>query len=408
MVKGRREQLAASLIEVEPTPRQKAAYELVAALGRDEKTDIDAIERIYQDLVLGGASDAAAQDGLGRLAAARVRDALFAGREPQTQDMNAIRDAINRIKNAGPLCLVPGMPVQYWQGWLVDGWLPRGCVTMLTGEGGTGKSRLALQLAWAISGGGRWLGEAGAIPAPGANYGMGFEPMPPSPAVYATWEDSPEQINGRLYWMERAGNVGSGDHFLIADMRARGHAWERSDSGKGLTDTGHELRLECERIGARLLVIDTVGAANGASENDRAQVGAFYADWSAWSDWTDCTVLLVAHPPKLTGSVYSGSTGVMGGVRAMWSLERAVRDCVEGCRPASACSCEKYTAYKLFNAKQNYSMRSGRPVWLTNRAGVWVESAGGMPDYTGDYRESQGIDDRPSTVARAKGYCNNV
>ena len=35
---------------------------------------------------------------------------------------------------------------------------------------------------------------------------------------------------------------------------------------------------------------------------------------------------------------------------------------------------------RLVNAKQNYSETTGS-VWLTNRRGVWIESAGRAPDY---------------------------
>ena len=43
--------------------------------------------------------------------------------------------------------------------WLVEDWLPAGRVTLLAGQGGVGKSRLALQLAAGIaSGGGRLEG----------------------------------------------------------------------------------------------------------------------------------------------------------------------------------------------------------------------------------------------------------
>ena len=81
------------------------------------------------------------------------------------------------------------------------------------------------------------------------------------------------------------------------------------------------MRLAAEQHNARLLVVDTLGVAYGASEIDRAQVGAFFADWAAWADEHDCAVLLIAHPPKTAGVTYSGSTGILGGVRAMWTLE---------------------------------------------------------------------------------------
>ena len=154
---------------------------------------------------------------------------------------------------------------------------------MLTGDGGVGKSRLALQLAWSLSGEGRWLGEAGQMPGNGADYGMGFEPLGPGAIVYATWEDSPEQIRGRLYWLEQAGKVGDGNNFKIADMRARGHLWASTQHNAvpGLTPAGEMLRQAAEQHKARLLLVDTLGVANGASEIDRAQVGAFFADWAA-------------------------------------------------------------------------------------------------------------------------------
>ena len=119
------------------------------------------------------------------------------------------------------------------------------------------------------------------MPAGGADYGMGFEPLGPSRIVYATWEDSPEQIRGRLYWLEQSGKVGNGQNFKIADMRARGHLWSSNQHNAvpGLTPAGEVLRRAAEQNDAKLLVIDTLGVANGASEIDRAQVGAFFSDW---------------------------------------------------------------------------------------------------------------------------------
>ena len=43
--------------------------------------------------------------------------------------------------------------------WLVDGWIPMGAVTMLAGDGGVGKSLLAMQLATACAIGQPWLGQ---------------------------------------------------------------------------------------------------------------------------------------------------------------------------------------------------------------------------------------------------------
>ena len=389
--------LPATPIDVEPTGRQRAAHELAAAFGTAGEIDWAAVEANFRVL-----ADAVGYESpvieIGRTAAARINEALLTGQEPAGADLDAVRYALEQSQRAKPLELVDGIPAYYWQGWLIENWLPRNCVAMLTGDGGVGKSRLALQLAWSLSGDGQWLGEAGQMPSPGADYGGGFEPLGPGAIVYATWEDSPDQIRGRLFWLEQAGKVGNGNNFKIADMRARGHLWASTQHNAvpGLTPAGEALRLAAEQYNARLLVVDTLGVANGASEIDRAQVGAFFADWAAWADANDCAVLLIAHPPKTAGVTYSGSTGILGGVRAMWTLETVKSGCQKGCYPPKTCSCEPAYAYRLVNAKQNYAESTG-PVWLTNQRGVWMESSGRAPDYGDDYSpvESQEKDVEP-------------
>ena len=377
--------LPATPIDVEPTGRQRAAHELAAAFGTAGEIDWAAVEANFRVL-----ADAVGYESpvieIGRTAAARINEALLIGQEPAGADLDAVRYALEQSQRAKPLELVDGIPAYYWQGWLIENWLPRNCVAMFTGDGGVGKSRLALQLAWSLSGDGQWLGEAGQMPSPGADYGGGFEPLGPGAIVYATWEDSPDQIRGRLFWLEQAGKVGNGKNFKIADMRARGHLWASTQHNAvpGLTPAGEALRLAAEQYNARLLVVDTLGVANGASEIDRAQVGAFFADWAAWADANDCAVLLIAHPPKTAGVTYSGSTGILGGVRAMWTLETVKSGCQKGCYPPKTCSCEPAYAYRLVNAKQNYAESTG-PVWLTNQRGVWMESSGRAPDYGDDY-----------------------
>ena len=149
----------------------------------------------------------------------------MAGRQPSPADLEAIRFALEQASTVRALPVSDGIPIHYWQSWFIENWLPGSCVAMLTGHGGVGNSRLALQLARALSGGGEWLGESGQMPSPGCDYGIGFEALGPSKIVYASWEDSPEQIRGRLCWLEQSGKVGKGHHFKVADMRAMGHLW---------------------------------------------------------------------------------------------------------------------------------------------------------------------------------------
>lgn len=384
--------LAASPIEVEPTDLQQAAHAIAEAFSLPGGIDWGVVAANLSTLT-GASGYESAVIEQGRSASARINETLLSGRQPLQADIDAVRYALEQADPSRQLDLLDGIPVRYWQGWLIESWLPRNCVAMLTGDGGVGKSRLALQLAWGLSGDGQWLGETQQMPHPGADYGMGFEPLGPSTVVYATWEDSPEQIRGRLYWLEQAGKTGNGQNFKIADMRSKGHLWaaNQHNAVPGLTATGQVLRQAVQEIDARLLVIDTLGVANGASEIDRAQVGAFFADWAAWADENDCTVLLIAHPPKTPGVVYSGSTGILGGVRAMWNIESVKQDCRGDCGTPKNCKCEPAYAHRLVNAKQNYSATTGS-IWLTNQHGVWRESAGRVADY-GDRVAEQPVED---------------
>ena len=176
--------------------------------------------------------------------------------------------------------------------------------------------------------------------------------MPPGKTVLS-------RFRGRLYWLEQAGKVGDGNNFKIADMRARGHLWTSTQHNAvpGLTLAGEMLRQAAEQHNARLLVVDTLGVANGASEIDRAQVGAFFADWAAWADGNDCAVLLIAHPPKTAGVAYSGSTGILGGVRAMWTIESVRRDCQGDC--GSPTELQMRTSLRLSPGERKAELQQG-------------------------------------------------
>jgi hypothetical protein len=56
-----------------------------------------------------------------------------------------------------PAADLDGKPVPARK-WLVEGLVPSGTVTMLSGDGGTGKSLLSLQLACAVALGHQWIG----------------------------------------------------------------------------------------------------------------------------------------------------------------------------------------------------------------------------------------------------------
>lgn len=210
--------------------------------------------------------------------------------------------------------------------WLIPGWLPAHRVVLLTGEGGRGKSRLALQLAAAVARASReWL--------PG---GPDLHQAKPAPSVLATWEDEPEEVARRLRGMlQTPGRVEDlGDRLHHVGLAGRGPLWEPAGGGSRHTSTlgelsgvGRWLRRYCERSGARLLVVDPLAAAYACNENDRGLVRQFMASWDGWAREARCTVLLLAHPSK-ADPAYSGSTDWQAAARAVWTLglDKDVKD----------------------------------------------------------------------------------
>ena len=94
-------------------------------------------------------------------------------------------------------------------------------------------------------------------------------------------------------------NADLADRVHAFDLAGQGPLWEQCDRGHGrLTETGMALRLRCEALGARLLVIDPLGSGYADSEISRGAVRAFIGGWDAWAREADCTVFIVGHPPK--------------------------------------------------------------------------------------------------------------
>lgn len=199
--------------------------------------------------------------------------------------------------------------------WIIPNWLPRGRVGMLTGEGGRGKSWLALQLTYALTtDGGHWLSPSH----------INSPKMPPvaggHTVLYATWEDEPAEFVRRI----GADKAQAMQNCHVIDLAGAGPLWGvqagiSTHDRAALLTTGEDLRASAERLKAALLVIDSLAGAYGANENDRGAVREFMASWDAWGRKNDCAVMLIAHPPK-NADGYSGSTDWHSASRWRWEL----------------------------------------------------------------------------------------
>lgn len=248
--------------------------------------------------------------------------------------------------------------------WLIDKWLPANCVSMFTGEGGVGKSYIALQVACALASGVKdcYFTETGE-PVENAE-------LPSTGVVYAAWEDELEEVSRRIRRIKSKLEWPDFDkiarRFHYVDLKKLGPIWgpaagEHLSSRATMLSAGHALLHICKQQNARLLILDPSAGAFGSNENDRAAVREFTAYLSGWGVENQCATLLIAHPPK-TGEAYSGSTDWLGSVRSMWNL---------GLRTKTNGNTKKY--YSIKHEKNNYELKQPEIFLTKTNYGVWTQ-----------------------------------
>ena len=239
--------------------------------------------------------------------------------------------------------------------WLIPDLLPEGRVGLLCGEGGLGKSRLALQLASCYASGDEdWLPGCGTKLTGGQRH-----------VVYLSYEDEHDEMNRRLVSImgrERIRELGSRLVAIQGNGSDLGALWQPASAGSRHTSTLGEpskamrrLQNQCEASHTGLLIIDTVASAFLSNENDRGLVTQFINYMDAWAIDTTTTVLILGHPPK-SGGRYSGNSGWRGSARFLLSLERAVltkKDGESGGVRWPALICDK----------NNYGVEHGATKW---------------------------------------------
>ena len=209
--------------------------------------------------------------------------------------------------------------------WLIKQWLPAGRVTLLSGQGAVGKTRVAMQLAANLAAGYErpfldgGAGLAGTVPH--------FETKGETRVVWASWETAPGDFQERLKRTSRETDLTRlVKKLTYVNMRPHGALWGPDTSahvstGGGIRPGGVRLMDFSRDYGAILLVIDPLAAAYAGNENDRSLVRPFLSFLAQWADETGCAVLILAHPPKSGSEGYSGSTDWDAGVQARLTLQ---------------------------------------------------------------------------------------
>ncbi len=241
--------------------------------------------------------------------------------------------------------------------YLVPDLIPGRTVTLLGGDGGTGKSLLATQLAVAVATGGHWIGHSTAT----------------GPVVFISAEDELDELHRRLADIvaQQGCTLADLDRLTIRSLAGEDALLATLDGqGKALAPS----RL-CEEVEAllnaeqpALLVLDTLADLFPGNENDRAQARQFVGILKGLAIRHDCAIVLLSHPSLSglnSGSGTSGSTGWNNSVRSRLYLER-----IKGADGKE----DNPDARVLRTMKANYGPTGGE-ISMTWRNGVFVMDA---------------------------------
>jgi RecA-family ATPase len=244
--------------------------------------------------------------------------------------------------------------------WLVDGLIPMGTVTFISGDGGLGKSLLGQQLVMAAALGTGWCGR----------------PVTQAPSVALFCEDKTDEIRRRAMNIARALNVARDDPRLdaaqficrVGENNMLMYSTWRGDHHAGYRLTGlyQELRAFARERRARLVLIDSLHDVFIGNESFRPEARAFVQVLANIANAINGAVVVLAHPSMSgldNGSGTSGSTAWNNAVRS-----RLYLTVPEGAGRSG-------DIRLLTTVKSNYG-RTGERIFLKRRGGVFLALTG--------------------------------
>ena len=197
--------------------------------------------------------------------------------------------------------------------WHVKDLIPARNVTMLGGDGGTGKSLLSLQLAVSTAAGRPWLGQH----------------VVRGATLVISAEDDLLELHRRLADITADQNLSfeSLSNLYLLSLAGEDAVLATFDKSNLMTKTAvcRNLTKLIAQIRPRLVVLDTLADLFGGDEINRSQTRQFISLLRGLALKFDTTVLLLAHPSVAgmrSGTGTSGSTAWSNSVRSRLYLDR--------------------------------------------------------------------------------------
>jgi RecA-family ATPase len=209
-----------------------------------------------------------------------------------------------------------GLPVPRRQ-WCVEGFIPHDNVTTLNGDGGLGKTLLAMQLQVGGALGAPWLGVQ----------------MEPTRSLGIYCEDDADELHRRM--VDIAAHYGTTLDALedvhLASRVGEENLLVRFDKNDVATPTPlyHELTTQAFDLGVRLVVLDSLHDLFGGNEIMRTHARQFVGYLRRLALRMNGAVLLCAHPSLAgmnSGTGSSGSTAWNNAVRSRLYLTKPAED----------------------------------------------------------------------------------
>lgn len=198
------------------------------------------------------------------------------------------------------------------QSWLVENLIPEANVTILSGDGATGKSLLALQLAIATATGGMWIG---------------YKPTP-GRVLFVSAEDELGELHRRLDQI--VPDLASLTRLVLVPLAGKDAVLAAPTGRDGLlkpTPVFEALRQTIMQHQPNVLILDTLADLFGGDEIKKIHARQFIGQLRGLALEFNLTILLLSHPSQAgmtSGSGTSGNTAWNNSVRSRLYFERRV------------------------------------------------------------------------------------